>query len=87
MKSVAGVFFALSMTSVAAALTRHAGAGIARRTAFHERQRAERAELEATGGAVLPAETQDVTHVSASDVLDGVEEVGPNYALLKPKEK
>jgi len=36
---------------------------------------------------VLPAETQDVTHVSASDVLDGVEEVGPNYALLKPKEK
>ena len=87
MKSVAGVFFALSMTSVAAAPTRHAGAGIARRAAFHERQRAERAELEATGGAVLPAETQDVTHVSASDVLDGVEEVGPNYALLKPKEK
>ena len=38
-----GVALALTvaMTSVAAAPTRHAGGGIARRAAFHERQRAD----------------------------------------------
>ena len=83
-----GVAFALAVTmaSVAAAPTRHTGAGIARRAAFHERQRAERAELETARGAVLPPETQMV-HVRAVDVLNGVAEKGPNYTLLKPKEK
>ena len=76
---------AVAMASVAAAPTRHAGAGIARRAAFHERQRLERAELEAGGGAVLPPETQ-VVQVRAVDVLDGVADAGPNYTLLKPKE-
>ena len=51
------------MSSVAVAPTRHVGAGIARRAAFHERQFTERAEREATGGAVLSAETQDVVRM------------------------
>ena len=65
---------------------RHTGAGIARRAAFHERQRAERAEIEAAGGAEVPAEVEGVASVSATDVLDGVAEAGPNYTLLKSKE-
>ena len=40
---------AAAMTSVAAEPTRHTGAGIARRTAFHDRQRAERVEVEVVG--------------------------------------
>ena len=72
----------------AAAPTRHeAGAGVARRAAFHERLRAERAELEAAAGAGLPPETDDVALVRAVDVLDGVAEAGRNYTLLKPTEK
>ena len=67
------------MTTVAAAPTRHTGAGIARRADFHERQRLERAELEASGGAELPAEPDDVVQTSAADVLNGVEETAPNY--------
>ena len=35
---------------------RHTGAGVARRQAFHERQRAERAQQDAAGAVVLPAE-------------------------------
>eukprot|EP00966_Prymnesium_polylepis_P063142 1465784-Prymnesium_polylepis.1 len=37
------------------ALQRHTGAGVAQRAAFHERLRAERAEMEAHGGAIIPA--------------------------------
>ena len=72
------------MASEAAAPTRHEGAGVARRAAFHERLRAERAELEAAAGAGLPPETDDVALVRAVDVLDGVAEAGRNYTLLKP---
>ena len=75
------------MASEAAAPTRHEGAGVARRAAFHERLRAERAELEAAAGAGLPPETDDVALVRAVDVLDGVAEAGQNYTLLKPTEK
>ena len=75
------------MASEAAAPTRHEGAGVARRAAFHERLRAERAELEAAAGAGLPPETDDVALVRAVDVLDGVAEAGRNYTLLKPTEK
>ena len=38
-------------------------------------------------GMELPAETSDVEHMEASTVLDQVAEVGPNYTLLRPKEK
>ena len=75
------------MASEAAAPTRHEGAGVARRAAFHERLRAERAELEAAAGAGLQPETDDVALVRAVDVLDGVAEAGQNYTLLKPTEK
>ena len=45
--AVAGALaLTVAMPSVAEAPTRHRGTGIARREAFHERQRAERAELE-----------------------------------------
>ena len=50
----------------AAAPARHTGTGIARRAAFHERQRAERAELEAAGGTVLPVEKEGVALVDAA---------------------
>ena len=80
---------ALSVSTMAeaAAPTRHTGTGIARRAAFHERQRAERAELEAAGGAVLPAEEVGVAQVDAVTVLEGVAECGPNYTLLPSKER
>ena len=86
-RSQVALALAVVMAAVAAAPTRHVGAGIARRAAFHERQRAERAELEAAGGAVLPPENTNVAHVRESNVLDGVAESEPNYTLLKPKEK
>ena len=35
---------------------------------------------------MLPAETDNVVHVDALDVLNAVAEVGPNYTLLKPTE-
>ena len=53
---VRALALSVSMMAEAAAPARHKGMGIARRAAFHERQRTERAELEAEGGAVLPAE-------------------------------
>ena len=65
---------------------RHTGAGVARRQAFHERQRAERAQQDAAGAEVLPAEADDVSQVSAAVVLDSVAESGPNYSLLRSKE-
>ena len=69
-----------------AGAVRHTGAGIARRQAFHERQRAEREELEVQGAAQLPAETSSMLSVRAIDMLDKVAEVGPNYFVLKSKE-
>ena len=84
--SVIAVLLAVALATMTEAVTRHTGVGIARRAAFHERLRAERAELDAAGGAVLPAETDDVVQVDALDVLNAVAEVGPNYTLLKPTE-
>ena len=84
--SVIAVLLAVALATMTEAVTRHTGVGIARRAAFHERLRAERAELDAAGGAVLPAETDNVVHVDALDVLNAVAEVGPNYTLLKPTE-
>ena len=84
--SVMAVVLAVALATMTEAVTRHTGVGIARRAAFHERLRAERAELDAAGGAVLPAETDNVVHVDALDVLNAVAEVGPNYTLLKPTE-
>ena len=66
---------------------RHTGTGIARRQAFHERQREERVELEAAGGAVLPAEKEGIALIDAATVLGGVDEYGPNYIRSRPKEK
>ena len=68
------------MASEAAAPTRHEGAGVARRAAFHERLRAERTELEAAAGAGLPPETDDVALVRAVDVLDGI-----GFNIIKTK--
>ena len=51
----------------------HTGVGVARRAAFHDRLRAERAEMEAHGGAIIPAD-HGVTMVRASEVLDQVPE-------------
>ena len=82
--SVIAVVLAVALATMTEAVTRHTGVGIARRAAFHERLRAERAELD--GGAVLPAETDNVVQVDALDVLNAVAEVGPNYTLLKPTE-
>ena len=86
--AASGVALAIAVVLMAEAQVdaRHTGAGIARRVAFHERQRAERAEIEAAGGAEVPAEVEGVASVSATDVLDGVAEAGPNYTLLKSKE-
>ena len=80
------VVLAVAAATMTEAGTRHTGAGIARRAAFHERLRAERAELDTAGGAVLPAETDNVVHVDAMDVLNTLAEVGPNCTLLKPTE-
>lgn len=60
--SVIAVVLAVALATMTEAVTRHTGVGIARRAAFHERLRAERAELDAAGGAVLPAETDNVVH-------------------------
>ena len=72
MSQVAVTALALAVSTAlmgdAQAAARHTGGGIARRAAFHERQRAERAELEAAGEAVLPPETQQVVHVLAVDI-------------------
>ena len=60
----------------------HEGGGVERRAAHHERER-QRRQREAAGGSTEPAaeEATDVEAVSAADVLAGVEESGPNYAL------
>ena len=72
---------------MAEAAQSHTGGGVARRVAFHERQRAERAELEARGGLHVPAEDGLHAHdMSAVDVLAGVAEAGPNYIVLKKTE-
>lgn len=66
---------------------RHTGAGIARRSAFHERLRAERLRLEASGGLEVPAEDSSrAIVVNAADVLAMVAEAGPNYFVLKKTE-
>jgi hypothetical protein len=62
----------------------HTGVGVARRAAFHDRLRAERAEMEAHGGAIIPAD-HGVTMVRASEVLDQVPESLANYTLLKKR--
>ena len=43
--SVIAVVLAVALATMTEAVTRHTGVGIARRAAFHERLRAERAEL------------------------------------------
>ncbi|EOD16071.1 hypothetical protein EMIHUDRAFT_370508, partial [Emiliania huxleyi CCMP1516] len=60
----------------------HEGGGVDRRAAHHERERQRRLR-EAAGGSTEPAaeEATDVEAVRAADVLAGVEESGPNYAL------
>ena len=60
----------------------HEGGGVERRAAHHERERQRRLR-EAAGGSTEPAaeEATDVEAVRAADVLAGVEESGPNYAL------
>ena len=65
----------------------HEGGGVERRAAHHERERQRRLR-EAAGGSTEPAaeEATDVEAVSAADVLAGVEESGPNYALPTARE-
>ena len=65
----------------------HEGGGVERRAAHHERER-QRRQREAAGGSTEPAaeEATDVEAVSAADVLAGVEESGPNYALPTARE-
>ena len=65
----------------------HEGGGVERRAAHHERER-QRRRREAAGGSTEPAaeEATDVEAVSAADVLAGVEESGPNYALPTARE-
>ena len=65
---------------------RHTGAGIARRAAFHERMRQERAQLEATGGVQLEPEVENVELVSAATLREGIAEAGTNYTLLRSTE-
>ena len=69
------------------AAARHTGAGVARRQAHHERMRDERAREAAAGDAELPPEDDAVEMASAAQLLDSVAEVGPNYTLLRSKEK
>ena len=57
-----------------------------RRTAFHDRIRAERDNLAAEGTALQP-EVTNVVEMPAADVLDGVDEKGPMYTLLPKAEK
>ena len=65
----------------------HEGGGVEHRAAHHERER-QRRQREAAGGSTEPAaeEATDVEAVSAADVLAGVEESGPNYALPTARE-
>ena len=65
----------------------HTGAGVARREAHHERMRDERAREAAAGNAELPPEDDAVEMVSAAQLLDSVAEAGPNYTLLRSKER
>ncbi|EOD29212.1 hypothetical protein EMIHUDRAFT_203761 [Emiliania huxleyi CCMP1516] len=69
------------------AAARHTGAGVARRQAHHERMRDERAREAAAGNAELPPEDDAVEMASAAQLLDSVAEAGPNYTLLRSKEK
>ena len=69
------------------AAARHTGAGVARRQAHHERMRDERAREAAAGNAELPPEDDAVEMVSAAQLLDSVAEAGPNYTLLRSKER
>jgi len=77
--AVAGALaLTVAMPSVAEAPTQHRGTGIARREAFHERQRAERAELEAAGDMVLPAEEEVVVVTQHTNNIQHTGEVrGP----------
>ncbi|EOD15651.1 hypothetical protein EMIHUDRAFT_225992 [Emiliania huxleyi CCMP1516] len=68
------------------AAARHAGAGVARRQAHHERMRDERAREAAAGNAELPPEDDAVEMASAAQLLDSVAEAGPNYTQLRSKE-
>ncbi|EOD34121.1 hypothetical protein EMIHUDRAFT_363568, partial [Emiliania huxleyi CCMP1516] len=65
----------------------HEGGGVERRGAHYERERQRRLR-EAAGGSTEPAaeEATDVEAVSAADVLAGVEESDPNYALPTARE-
>ena len=65
----------------------HEGGGVQRRAAHHQRER-HRQLRAAAGGSTEPApeEATDVEAVSAADVLAGVEESGPNYALPTARE-
>lgn len=66
----------------AATLTVHTGAGVARRAAHHERQAAERAQVEARAA---PPEL-NIVSVPAAEVLEQVAEEGPNYRIVKRSE-
>ena len=67
---------------------RHTGEGVARREAFHARERERREQEAAQGTTELPAdEAAEVQEVSAGEVLDSVAESGPNYATPPATEK
>ena len=83
-RQVSQVLTLVGLAMTEQALQRHTGAGVARRAAFHERLRAEHAEMEAHVGAIIPAD-HGVTMVRASEVLDQVPESLPNYTLLKKR--
>ena len=83
-RQVSQVLTLVGLAMTEQALQRHTGAGVAWRAAFHERLRAERAEMEAHVGTIIPAD-HGVTMVRASEVLDQVPESLPNYTLLKKR--
>ena len=67
---------------------RHEGEGVARRAAFHAREREQRDREAAQGLAELPSdEAAGVKEVSAREVLESVAESGPNYVTLPAAER
>ncbi|EOD39292.1 hypothetical protein EMIHUDRAFT_251446 [Emiliania huxleyi CCMP1516] len=67
---------------------RHEGEGVARRAAFHARERERRDREAAQGLAELPSdEAAGVKEVSAREVLESVAESGPNYVTLPAAER
>ena len=67
---------------------RHEGEGVARRAAFHAREREARDREAAQGLAELPSdEAAGVKEVSAREVLESVAESGPNYVTLPAAER